>query len=278
MKHTHSSTRRSALKTGIASLAAAGLSAQHIQAAPGTKLRPKKKGETLVVYLGGDQLHNYVQQVNTMKAICNRAGWRLVYTYDNYAVTPEVMEQADLFAYTRWEYFVGTWDSQPLMDTSVNVERPPYDYDGFLDVIMDNVTNRGMGFMALHCTIAHYRNTKFTDFMGVRTMMHGPVQTVHMHNFNQNHPISKGIKDFDLPLDENFGVELINPNAVPIYESTGHDDKRHDIAGWCMEQGNGRIVGLAAGHTHSSWRNPDYMKLYTRGAYWAMKKDIPEGV
>lgn len=275
MKLGKNSTRRKALKTGLASLAAAGLITPAVQAAVPGKLRPKAKDETLVVYLGGDQLHNYVQQVSTIQAVCNNAGWRLLYSYDNYAVTPEVLSQADLFVYTRWENFVGTWDPQPLMDSSVLIDRPPFDYNGFLDVIMDNVVNRGMGFMALHCTIAHYSNTKFTDFMGVRTMMHGPTQTVHMHHFNQDHPISQGIGDFDLPLDENFGVELINPAAVPLYESTGLDDKRHDIAGWCIEQGNGRIVGLAAGHTYTSWRHPEYSKLYVRGAYWAMKKAIP---
>jgi len=275
LKLDQKSSRRNVLKTGLASVAAAGLSVPCALAAPGRDFRPKKEGETLVVYLGGDQLHNYIQQVGTMKSVCNNAGWRLLYTYDNYAVTPEVLSQADIFIYTRWEYFVGTWDSQPLMDTTAQKKHPPFDYDGFLDVIMDNVENRGMGFMPLHCTIAHYSNTKFCDFMGVRTMMHGPIQTVHMHNFNQDHPISRGIDDFDLGLDENFGVELTDPTAVPLYESTGLDDKRHDIAGWCVEKGKGRIVGLAAGHTHTAWRHPDYYKLYVRGAHWAMKKDIP---
>ena len=210
-----------------------------------------------------------------MKSICNNAGWRLLYTYDNYSVTPELLSQTDLFIYTRWEGFVGRWDPQPLMDATVKKPRPEYDYDEFLKTIMDNVKNRGMGFMSLHCTIAHMGKKEFCDFMGIRPMMHGPVQTVHMHDFNRNHPISKGIEDFDLSLDENFGVELINPDAIPLYESTGHDDKRHDIAGWCLEQDKGRIVGLAAGHTYTSWRHPLYHKLYVRGAYWAMKKEIP---
>ena len=199
----------------------------------------------------------------------------MLYTYVNYSVTPELLSQTDLFIYTRWQGFVGTWDSQPLTDTTVKIQRPEYDYSGFLSTIVDNVKNRGMGFMSLHCTIWNPDETKFLEMMGIKPMMHGPVQTVHMHDFNQNHPISKGIEDFDLPLDENFGVELIDPAAVPLYESTGHDDKRHDIAGWCIEQGEGRVVGLAAGHTYTSWRHPLYRKLYARGAYWAMKKDIP---
>ena len=111
--------------------------------------------------------------------------------------------------------------------------------------------------------------------MGIKGIMHGPVQTVFMHNFNQDHPVSRGIGDFALPLDENFGVELTDPKAVKLYETTGAQDKRHDIAGWTLESGNGRVVGLVAGHTYTSWRNKTYQKLYWRGAHWAMKKDIP---
>ncbi|MBT4484188.1 MAG: hypothetical protein HOC71_11000, partial [Candidatus Latescibacteria bacterium] len=87
--------------------------------------------------------------------------------------------------------------------------------------------------------------------------------------------ISRGIEDFDMSHDENFGVELTNSKAVKLYETTGTQDKRHDIAGWCLEKGSGRIVGLVAGHTYTSWRNKTYQQLYWRGAHWAMKKDIP---
>ena len=267
--------RRRILKAGLAGLASSAVSIPQSYAAMPEGIRPKARGETLVVYLGGDQLHNYIQQCNTIKTICGQSGWRLLYTYDNHSVTPELLSQADLFIYTRWEGFVGYWDPMPVMDTTVSIKREKFDYDKFLETIMDNVKNRGMGFMALHCTIAHMSKKEFCNFMGIKPMMHGPVQTVHMHNFNQNHPISRGIEDFDLPLDENFGVELIDPDAISLYESTGHDDKRHDIAGWCLENGNGRIVGLVAGHTYTAWRNKTYQKLYWRGAHWAMKMDIP---
>jgi type 1 glutamine amidotransferase len=238
-------------------------------------VRPKANGETKVVYLGGDQLHNFVEQENTIRGICIKAGWRILSTYDNFSVTPELLSDTDLFIYTRWEGFVGGWHCNPLLDSAEPVPNDKYSYSDLIETIMDNVIKRGMGFMSLHCTIAHFSDTKFCEFMGIKPMMHGPVQTVRCHNFNQNHPITKGIPDFDLALDENFGVELINKNAVPLYESTGYDDKRHDIAGWCFENGKGRIVGLAAGHTNTSWRHPLYQKLYWGGAHWAMRKEIP---
>ena len=116
---------------------------------------------------------------------------------------------------------------------------------------------------------------KFMNLLGVNAIIHGPLQVVHLHNFNQNHPITRGMKDFDLALDENFGAEIINKNVTPLYETTGHMDKRHDFGGWCLEQGRGRIVGLTAGHTYFAYRDPNYLPLYWRGAHWAMKKEIP---
>ncbi|MFC1541446.1 ThuA domain-containing protein [Candidatus Latescibacterota bacterium] len=267
-------SRRTAFRTGLSLFAGTTFASHTVLAGmPNDPKYRKQKGETKVVYLGGDQLHNGMQQEQTFRELCNRAGWRLIYTQDARYVTPELLNDADLFCLTRWQGGIWGWREGPLYD-----EGPRS--DGFMSdelegAIIDNVSNRGMGFMSLHCTIATYDKPKFHEFLGIKGMMHGPVQIVHMHNFNQNHPITKGLEDFDLAEDENFGVELINPNAVALYESTGIDDKRHDIAGWCLDQGKGRIVGLAAGHSSTAWRDPNYRQLYWRGAHWAMKKEMP---
>ena len=262
-------SRRSVLTAGLASAAAAAFGIPNAEAA----IRPKAPGETKVVYLGGDPLHNGLGQRQSLRGVFAQTGWRFMATEDARFVTPEFISDADLLIITRWGGPIEGWSPEPIIEGSV----PGDDYmsDELEAAIVENVQNRGMGFMGLHCTIWTPDKPKFMELLGIKPMMHGPVQTVHLHNFNRNHPISQGIEDFDLPLDENFGVELINPNAIPLYESTGLEDKRHDIAGWCLEQGKGRIVGLAAGHTYTSWRDPTYQKLYWRGAYWAMKRDIP---
>jgi trehalose utilization protein len=155
------------------------------------------------------------------------------------------------------------------------MESDGYMSDELEDSIVDNVLNRGMGFMAFHCTCWTPERQKFNSMMGIEGIMHGPVQTVRIHNINQNHPITQGIEEFDLPLDENFGVKLLNKKAVKLYETTGQTDNRHDIGGWCLENGNGRIVGIVAGHTYTAWRHENFKKMYWRGAHWALKRDIP---
>lgn len=78
------------------------------------------------------------------------------------------------------------------------------------DAIVNNVTTRGMDFMSLHCTCWSPDYKKLNEIMGIEGIMHGFVQTVHLHQY---HPITKGIGDFALPLDENFEVKLINTES-----------------------------------------------------------------
>ncbi len=262
-------TRRGAIKTGLVSLASTAVTVRQSHAA----IRPKAKGETKVVYLGGDQLHNGLGQRQSLRGVFESAGWRFMAMTDARYLTPEFLSDADLLIITRWGGPIEGWSPEPIIEGAVSSDG--YMSDELEDAIVDNVINRGMGFMALHCTCWTPDRQKFNDMMGIKGIMHGPVQTVFMHNFNREHPISRGIDDFPLPLDENFGVELTNPNAVKLYETTGAQDKRHDIAGWCLENGNGRIVGLGAGHTYTAWRHKTYQQLYWSGAHWAMKKDIP---
>lgn len=262
-------TRRGAMKAGIGSLAAAAIPVSKAHAA----VRPKAPGETKAVYLGGDQLHNGMGQRQELRSVFSRTGWRFMATSDARYVTPELISDADLLIITRWGGAIEGWCPEPIQEGAMPGDG--YMSDELEDAIVNNVKNRGMGFMALHCTIWTPEKSKFIELLGIEPIMHGPVQTVRLHDFNQKHPITQGIADYDLPLDENFGVRITDPKAVVLYESTGTQDKRHDIAGWCIEQGKGRIVGLAAGHTYTAWRDKTYRQLYWRGAHWAMRRDIP---
>lgn len=262
-------SRRSIIKAGAVSAAAALVGISETQAA----IRPKKQGETKVVYLGGDQLHNGMGQRQSIQGVFSPTGWNAYFTTDARYVTPEVLKDTDLLMITRWGGPIEGWCPDPFQEGSMP-------NDGYMsaelqEAIVDNVKNRGMGFMSLHCTCWSPDYDKLNEMMGIKGIMHGPVQTVFFYNINQDHPITKGIKEFHLDLDENFGVELVNPKAVKLFNTAGAKDKRQDIAGWTMESGKGRVVGLVAGHTYTAWRNKTYREFYWRGAHWAMHRDIP---
>ena len=266
-------SRRTILKTGLVSLASAAIITPEGHAAMPKDIKPKAPGETRVLFLGGDYLHGFEDQEMGLRQVCNKAGWIMLSVHDSRYVTPELIRDSDLMMIQRWMGGVPGWVPGPIF-----VETPTDDdfmNDELAGAIIDNVKNRGMGLMSLHCTIAAWGRQDFIDLLGVYGIIHGCLQLVHLHNFNQNHPITKGMNDFDIPIDENFGCEIINKNVVPLYETTGGSDKRHDIAGWCIEQGNGRVVGLTMGHTYFAYEDPNYLELIFRSAHWAIKKDIP---
>ena len=94
-------TRRNVIKTGLASLATAAVTVPQSYAITREEIGPKPEGETRVIYLGGDQLHGGHQQEETLRRICERAGWRFLYTQDARFVTPEFISDADLLIITR---------------------------------------------------------------------------------------------------------------------------------------------------------------------------------
>ncbi len=265
-------SRRTLMKAGTACISSAVIGNTIAHA---INMRPKGQFETKkVVYLGGDMWHNGYGQEYDLRATFEKTDWTITFSQDARYVTPELISDADLVIITRWGAPIPVgWTPDPLVES--RPQSDGYPSEEFIDALADNVKNRGMGFMALHCTIASYLTPKFMDLMGIECIMHGPVQTVHMHNFNPKHPVTEGIEDFDLNDDENFGIKIINENAIPLYETTGRLDNRHDIAGWSLEQGNGRIVGLAAGHSRFPWIHPVYRQLHWRAAHWAMKEEIP---
>ena len=262
-------SRRRIIQAGTAAIAASALPISGAMA----EIKPKAPGETKVVYLGGDQLHNGMGQRQEIRSVLSGTGWRLLFTQDARFVTPELLSDTDLLIITRWGGAIEGWSPDGIQEGAM--ENDGYMSAELEEAIVSNVRDRGMGFMSLHCTCWSPDFHKFNEMMGIKGIMHGPVQDVLMRDFNQDHPISAGIEDFTMPLDENFGVELVSPKAVALYETTGQKDNREDIAGWVHEYGKGRVVGLVAGHTYTAWRHGTYRQMYWSAAHWAMGRDIP---
>ncbi len=275
MSETRTPSRRAMLKARLITAAAAAVPTRKARAVTPEELIPKAPGETRVVFLGGDVLHNFIAQESSLRSTIEGAGWKFYATHDARFVTPALLETTDLLIIQRWFGQLPGWIPGPMYEKAAPL-------DGFMsdeleNAIVENVRDRGMGYMSLHCAIWAHGRRKYLDLIGVNPIIHGPIQPLHIHNLNQNHPITRGMKPFDLALDENFGAELANKNTVPLYESTGWVDKRHDYGGWCIEQGKGRVVGLLGGHTYFAYQDPCYIPLHRRGAYWALKKDVPRG-
>jgi type 1 glutamine amidotransferase len=269
---TNSFTRRDALSGGIAALASAAVVTSDGYAATPEMVSPKKPGEIRAIFLGGDVLHNFLAQEPPLRRMCENMGLTFFSVHDARFLTPALVETADILMIERWDGSQPGWVPGPVFETAM--ENDDFMSDALADAVHTGVTERGMGFLSIHCTITlafpRKQKEKLHDMLGVNGIIHGPLQPVHLHDFNQDHPITRGLEPFDLPLDENFGAEIARDDTTPLYEITGFWDKRRDFGGWCRQAGRGRVVGLTAGHTYFAYRDPQYLKLFRRSIHWAL--------
>ncbi len=113
------------------------------------------------------------------------------------------------------------------------------------------------------------------DFLDIEAVLHQEIQPVIYKDLRQDHPITQGIEPFFVNLEEQFGVKIKTPSKTTIlFRSLAVHDKRDSIAGWCLERGKGRIVGLLPGHLEWPYRVPEYREIFWRSAFWAMGRDI----
>lgn len=256
------------LKTGLAALATGGA------VIPSAFAAPKAPGETRVLFLVGDYWHNGVAQESHWRGVLGPTGWRLLFAQSSQFVTPEAIAKADLFISAR---YAGP-DSLGFTIDGVVEDRPtpaPWMTDAQESALVEGV-RRGMGLLNMHCSIWNPERAGYMALLGVdKPIMHGPVQRVKVHDINQTHPISKGLKDFEIDLDENFGSELTPGKSTLLYKTTGQQDKRTDNAAWCRDEGKGRIVSLLFGHVPQPFHRPEVKTVMWRAAHWAMRRDIP---
>jgi type 1 glutamine amidotransferase len=262
--------RRRFLQTGAATLTAA--------AVPGianAALKPKKPGETKVVCVMGDYHHNPMTAETRIRRIFgSHKDWRIIFVKSSRYFTPELISDADLLITARYggRDSVGFSDD-PLIDTWVQGDM--FWTPENVSAIIDNVQKRGMGYLALHCTVA-CRNDEILGMLDVINQPHEQIQPLWVRDLNQDHPITKGMKPFYINLDEQFGVLIKSQSTVTLFGTTAIDDKRERVGGWCLERDRGRIVGLLPGHLKWAYLMPEYQEILWRSAHWALKRDIPE--
>ncbi|MBN1290239.1 MAG: ThuA domain-containing protein [Candidatus Latescibacteria bacterium] len=270
MSSDNKTSRRTALKAGLVSLAGAA-AVPKVEAA----VRPKKPGETKIVAVMGDYWHPAVSQEQHVREIfSSKKDWKIYFVLASRHLTPELISDADLFISARY----GGRDSIGWTDEPVVVDRPQGDIiwtDEQTEAVFDNVRNRGMGWMAVHCTLFSGRKD-IEDFIGIEPILHQEIQPCIIRDLNQEHPVTSGIKSFFFNLDEQFDAQIKNPDTTTLlFRSLAVHDKRDAIGGWCLERGKGRVIGLLPGHYQWTYRVPEYQEIFWRAAHWAMNREIP---
>ncbi len=264
-------TRRTALKAGLTTLAATALGTNPLHAA-------KTLGETRVIFLVGDYFHNGIAQEHHWRRVLGSTGWRLLFAQDSQFVTPEVLADADLFVMTRYATATQDVNVSPGWSPDGIIESWPSPTDFMTNAqenaIVSNV-RRGMGLLSIHCSIWNFDRRKYLDLLGVeKPIMHTKVQPAHIQELNQDHPITRGIEPFDIGDDEIFNAEMKEGMYTHLFNTTGEEQKINAIGGWCREESAGRIVSLLPGHTQLPYMTGPYKKIMWRSAHWALRRPL----
>ncbi len=261
------STRRKLIKAGITFLGVSSVSKNPLHASK------KKPGEVRVLFLVGDYWHNPVTQEKNWQSVLFPTGWRLMFASATRFVTPEVLAETDLFVVARYAKTNSLgWSPDKIVE--VRSEEVPFLTDERGNAIIENV-HRGMGLLAMHCTIWNGERKKFMDLLGVeKPHMHTKVQPAYLHKLNRNHPITGGVEPCNIAEDEIFSADLIPGRSEILYNLKGEEQPIDIPGGWCHDAGKGRVVVLLPGHTPHPFHKKSFKEIMWRSAYWAMKKNI----
>lgn len=287
MNNVKSLNRRTMIKSGITILTASSVASQNIFAAP------KEKGEVRVIVLAGDYWHNGEMYELHWRSVLRPTGWKVLFAQSSKFVTPEALAMADLFIVARYAGGDSRWSPEGMVENRTN--NADWMTDEQEQSIVDNVTNRGMGIIPVHCSIWNPEQKQFMKLIGIKEpKMHGHMVNTSFYDMNQGHPITKGVEPFEA-VDEIFGADL-DVASVPLFKAkqtpelfsklssyTQHIEYEGDVAfpldrvaGWSKEAGKGRVAVLNfLSHQMVFWKKST-KEIMWRSAHWAMKKDIPE--
>jgi type 1 glutamine amidotransferase len=108
----------------------------------------------------------------------------------------------------------------------------------------------------------------FRGEKGIRSIWKDDVD-LKMHVEDANHPITRGLKDYDT-CDETYGKWRFLPGNV-LLVSTEHPLSNKQIA-WVRPQGDRRVFVLLSGHGPLAWNNPGFRHLLSQGIRWAARR------
>ncbi len=89
---------------------------------------------------------------------------------------------------------------------------------------------------------------------------------VKMHIEDTNHPITKGMNDFEVQ-DETYNRQTFT-DGIHLLVSTDHPRSDKQIA-WVQEYRKARVFGFQSGHDAKVWTNDSFRRLMARGIRWA---------
>ncbi|HWI59760.1 MAG TPA: ThuA domain-containing protein [Bacillota bacterium] len=131
----------------------------------------------------------------------------------------------------------------------------------------------GKGMVVSHLSSASFKEwNEFQKMCGHYWVMgksgHGPRSVFRSRVANKEHPITKGLEDFEA--DDELYAKLQGDAPINVLVEADSDwSKKTEPLAFTVEYGKGRIFHEAFGHDGKAIANPSVQKLIQRGSEWA---------
>ena len=131
----------------------------------------------------------------------------------------------------------------------------------------------GKGLAVSHLSSASFKEwPEFGKLCGRYWVMgksgHGPRSVFKARVANKDHPITKGLEDFEA--DDELYAKLQGDAPINVLVEADSDwSKKTEPLAFTLEYGKGRVFHEAFGHDGKAIRNPSVQKLIQRGCEWA---------
>jgi type 1 glutamine amidotransferase len=83
---------------------------------------------------------------------------------------------------------------------------------------------------------------------------------------NPNHPVTKGIKDFEIT-DETYKGYYVEDGVTPLL--TTIEPTSTPVIGWTKKYGKARVITLQSGHDAPAYGNESFRKILKQAIEWA---------
>jgi uncharacterized protein len=143
-----------------------------------------------------------------------------------------------------------------------------------------NFVKEGKGFYVQHLATASFPAwDEFGKLCGrkwvMKTSGHGPRTPFEAKVVNHDHPITKGMSDFNID-DELYSKLQGSEPITVLVEADSPWSKKTEPLVFVHQYGNGNVVQNAFGHDGKAITDPNVAKLIVRGVQWAAQGKVSD--
>jgi len=173
----------------------------------------------------------------------------------------ELKDEFEIFSTEDLDYFkkekISNFDTVIIYTTKEELNQQQE--DGLV-----NFVKNGGKIVGIHSANASFKkNSKYQKMLGSKFVKHGPVCEFTVHPIS-NHFINKRIEDFDI-VDE-FYISEFSDDIEVLFQ--GYWQGNYYPIGYTRNYGKGKIFYFAPGHTISTLKNENFLKVIRRGIKW----------